>query len=57
MAVVQFFEFRNAMKQRAAACHALNTSMRVVASTMRSLAIVEREIHSGKSALAELRAM
>ena len=57
MAVVQFSEFRNAKKQRATARHALNTSMRVVASTMRSLAIVEREIQSAKSALAELRAM
>jgi len=52
-----FSEFRNAKKQRAAAHHAFKTSIRVVASTMRSLDIVEREIHSAKSALAELRAM
>jgi len=49
-------QFCRAKKQRAAARHALNTSMRVVASTVRSLGIVQREIDAAKSALAELRA-
>ena len=49
-------EFCNAKKQRAAAHHAFRTSIRVVASTMRSLEIVQRELDAANSALAQLRA-